>query len=339
MLRNSIRSTASGLICVLSLLTIGWAAPVGAAPSLSLGPPPTAKAVVKPTSGTSSAGQTTSRHRIPRTVFFSEEAGRGLLVKVWVNGFGPYTFALDTGAGASIVSARVASEARLVVKPGSAGRIAGLSGVPSRELTSEVRVENLAVGERDNFMPGSGVVLRADIFPRDIDGILDPVESYWPLGFVIDLPGRELSAFDPGLSSLRSRREPAGGAIVPWLRDSDSRRPFVMLDDGQRVLIDTGSEFGLALRDDGRTGQRRNSDSDRMVRDLGGGTISARRVAPLTVAIGSLMLRRIPTDLVTGAERGAPALLGRAALRPFRLSFDPISRLIEIAPAGRARER
>ena len=335
MLSNCIRSIASGLICVISLLTIGWAAPAGAAPSLSLRPRQRATDI----RATSAPVQKPSRHRIPRTVFFSEEPGRGLLVKVWVNGFGPYTFALDTGAGASIISSRVAREAGLTVKQGSAGRIAGLSGIPSRELTSEVRVENLAVGDRDNFMPGIGVVLRADIFPRDIDGILDPTETYSPLGYVIDFPARQLSAFDPGLSSLRSRRAPAGGAIVPWLRDSNSRRPFVMLDDGQRALIDTGSEFGLALRDNGRASERRNSDSGRTVRDLGGGTISARRVAPLTVAIGSLLLQRIPTDLVTGAELGAPALLGRAALRPFRLSFDPVSRLIEIAPAGRVGER
>jgi len=337
-LRNCKRSIASGLICVLTLATIGWAAPAGAARYLSVSRSQRAKTVSgNGNSATSFPAQKPLKHRIPRTVVFSEVPGRGLLVKLWVNGFGPYTFALDTGAGASIVSSRVATQAGVAVKQGSAGRIAGLSGIPSRELTSEVKVENLAVGERDNFLPANGTVLKADIFPSDIDGILDPTESYWPLGYVIDFPRRELSAFDPGLTPLRSRREPPGGAIVPWVRDSNSRRPYVVLDDGQRALIDTGSEFGLALSDNGA--DRRTSNSSRAVQDLGGGTISARRVAPLTVAIGSLMLRRIPTDLVTGAERGAPALLGRAALRPFRLSFDPISRLIEIAPVARAGER
>lgn len=332
------RSIASSLICVLSLATIGWAAPSGAARYLSVRPHQKAKAVSrKANAATSLSAQKPTRYRIPRSVFFSEVPGRGLLVKLWVNGFGPYTFALDTGAGASIVSSRVATQAGVIIKQGSSRRIAGLSGLPSRELISEVKVENLAVGDRDNFLPANGTVLKADIFPSDIDGILDPTESYWPLGYVIDFPRRELSAFDPGLSPLRSRREPPGGAIVPWVRDSNSRRPYVVLDDGQRALIDTGSEFGLALSDNGT--DRRTANSARAVRDLGGGTISARRVAPLTVAIGSLMLQRVPTDLVSGAERGAPALLGRAALRPFRLSFDPISGLIEIAPVARAGER
>jgi hypothetical protein len=174
----------------------------------------------------------------------------------------------------------------------------------------------------------------ADIFPGDIDGLFDPTEGYWPLGYVIDLPGRELSAFDPQVSPLRSGYEPVGGAVVPWARDAYGRRPYVMLDDGQKALLDTGSEFGLALSDNSPYDSRRSST--RPVRDVGGGTISARRVAPTTVAIGSLALRGVPTDLVTGTERGAPVLLGRAALRPFRISFDPISRLIEIAPATRA---
>src|SRR5205085_10631069 len=40
--------------------------------------------------------------RLPATVRFREVTGRGLLVNVWVNGAGPYTCAIDTGAGATI---------------------------------------------------------------------------------------------------------------------------------------------------------------------------------------------------------------------------------------------
>jgi hypothetical protein len=55
----------------------------------------------------------------------------------------------------------------------------------------------------------------------------------------------------------------------------------------------------------------------------------------MTVAIGKLRLRNIPTDVISGAEVGAPTLLGLSALRPFRLVFDPVNRLIEIAPPSR----
>src|SRR5437868_813301 len=46
---------------------------------------------------------------LPAPVRFREEPGRGLLVRTWVNGTGPYTFALDTGAGGTIISERVAA--------------------------------------------------------------------------------------------------------------------------------------------------------------------------------------------------------------------------------------
>src|SRR5207253_4225184 len=49
---------------------------------------------------------------IPRSVSFREVPGRGLLISTWVNGVGPFNFAVDTGAGATLLSDRVADEAR-----------------------------------------------------------------------------------------------------------------------------------------------------------------------------------------------------------------------------------
>ena len=46
-----------------------------------------------------------------------------------------------------------------------------------------------------------------------------------------------------------------------------------------------------------------------------------------------LVLRGVPTDLLVRAEKGAPVILGRDALRPFRLSFDPVNRLVMLDPA------
>lgn len=321
MLRNCSRSATPFLAgCVIALAMFGWAVPVGAAHLFRV-------------QGLESVSQRASSFKIPRTVYFRETTGRGLIVSVWINGSGPYNFALDTGAGATIVSSRVADQSGAAVINGRAHRIAGLSGTLNARTARDIKVRSLAVGDRDNILPAGGAIMTADVFPSDIDGVLDPTESYWPLGYVIDFPRGGLSAFDPALMPLRSSRVPVDGTVVPWVREASGRRPYVLLDDGQKALLDTGSEFGLALRDNSRgsAGDRRASER-RPVHDVGGGTISARRVAPLTIAIGSLALQRIPTDLVSGMEAGAPVLLGRAALRPFRLSFDPINRLIEIAP-------
>ncbi|HYP01019.1 MAG TPA: hypothetical protein VER76_12570, partial [Pyrinomonadaceae bacterium] len=75
------------------------------------------------------------------------------------------------------------------------------------------------------------------------------------------------------------------------------------------------------------------------VSDLGRGRINARRVEPVTIQIGSLVLRRVPTDLLTGAATGAPVLLGRDALRPFEITFDPMSRLIRLRPGEASARR
>jgi predicted aspartyl protease len=260
-------------------------------------------------------------------VRFHEVRGRGLLVSVWINAAGPFTFAIDTGAGATLVSSRLAAVTKLDSRSGRTRSIAGMSGTTTS--ASEARVQSLAVGDRDNLLPGSRDVVVTTGLPGDLDGVLDPTEAFAPLGYVIDIPRNELSSFDPRDLPLSTGNQPDGGAVVQWLRESQSRRPFVQLDNGDRALIDTGSSLGLAIRD--RSAARANQGT--FVQDIGGGRISTRRVRPTTVAIGSLALRNVPTDLVSGIESDAPVLLGLSALRPFKLSFDPVHRLIEIAPA------
>jgi hypothetical protein len=260
-------------------------------------------------------------------VSFHEVRGRGLLVSVWINSNGPFTFAIDTGAGASLVSSRLAASTNLDSRSGRVRSIAGMSGTSTS--ASEARIQSLAIGDRENFLPGSRDVVVTTGLPDDLDGVLDPTEAFAPLGYIIDIPHNELSAFDPRDMPLSVESQPDGGAVVPWLREAQSRRPFVQLDNGDHALIDTGSSLGLAIRD--RSGDR---SSGAIVQDIGGGRISARRVRPTTVAIGSLALRNVPTDLVSGIESDAPVLLGLSALRPFKLSFDPVHRLIEIAPVA-----
>jgi hypothetical protein len=280
-----------------------------------------------PTKGAPAA----ARVSIPRPVRFRETRGRGLLASVWVNSAGPFTFAIDTGAGATLVSSRVATEAQLTARSGRGRSIAGLSG--STVEASETSVQRLAIGDRDNYLPATGDVMITSGLPRDIDGVLDPTEVFSPLGYVIDIPRGELTAFDPRETPITINDQPAGGAVVPWLREGRGRRPFVQLDNGDRALIDTGSSFGLAVRDLSAN----DRDSATFSRDIGGRRISARRGRAQTVAVGALTLRNVPTDFISGSDADAPTLLGLNALRPFKLSFDPLHRLIEISPGDNRR--
>jgi len=265
-------------------------------------------------------------YSIPHSVSFREVNGRGLLVRTWVNGTGPFTFAIDTGAGATLISQRVATEARISRASERATSISGLGG--QSVVAHHVSVDSLAIGDAENYLPAKGEVLVTGGLPADVDGVLDPTEAMSPLGYILDLPRHELSAFDARNDPVEPGRTPADGAVVAWLREAHGRRPFVMLDNGDRALLDTGSSMGLAIRDPA-TGDRTAAHT---VRDVGGARISSRRVTTTTISIGSLTLRRVPTDLISGAAADVPVLLGLAALRPFRLRFDPLHRLIEIAP-------
>lgn len=275
------------------------------------------------------APQSAARVATVRPVRLREVRGRGLLADVWVNSVGPFTFAVDTGAGATLVTPRVASAARLDVRSNRSRQIAGLSG---RGTTAhDANVQSLAIGDRTNYLPGSRTVVVTSGLPNDIDGVLDPTEAFSPLGYIIDIPRLELSTFDSRAMPLRLEEQPHEGAVVRWLREGSSHRPFVQLDNGDRALIDTGSSLGLGIRSNAELDRDRVSHS----RDIGGGQVSTQRVRPMTVAIGALRLKNVPTDVISGAEAGAPTLLGLSALRPFRLVFDPVNRLIEIAPTSR----
>src|SRR5262249_3527751 len=134
-----------------------------------------------------------------------------------------------------------------------------------------------------------------------------------------------------GSSRLSISNQPDGGTVVRWIRQGSDNRPFVRLGDNRLALIDTGSGFSLAV-----TAPAQSSENHRgrpSVRDLAGGGVGSRRIGPTTVSVGSLVLERIPTDLIFGAPEDAPVILGRGALYPFRITFDPASRLIEIAPS------
>jgi hypothetical protein len=263
---------------------------------------------------------------VPHAVSFRTSKDRGLLVEVWVNNTGPYTFAIDTGAGITLIGGQVASSAA-TQRLNAQVDLGGLSGVSKSKGRMTV-LGTLAIGDQGNTVRANQRAIVTDNLPAEIDGVLDPTDAYSPFGYSIDLPGHEIAAFDPRSNPLSTRDLPEGGAVVPWITGS-SRRPFVRLGDGRLALLDTGSGFGLAISHGQAMDQRRGG-----VRDLGGGEVTSRRVDPTTISIGSLTLRGVPTDLLAGVEKDAPILLGRDALYPFRLTFDPVQRLIEIAPAS-----
>jgi hypothetical protein len=255
-----------------------------------------------------------------------DERERGLLAQGWINGAGPFVFVIDTGAGISLVNRNVVERAGLQVTKSSRSLVGGLSTTPISS-NQETRIAGLALGKSDNRVPGTFAAAVVATLPGAIDGILDPTDVFRPLGYSVDLPNRELRVFDTASEHLRVTEVPRDGAVVRWVRQAGSDRPFVRLADGRLALIDTGSSLGFALTESGRP-----TGSNHMTHDLGGGTTQSRRVAPQTVNIGALVLNGVPTDLLTGAAPGTPIILGRGALFPFKITFDPSTHLISFEP-------
>ena len=258
-----------------------------------------------------------------------DERDRGLVANGWINGTGPFVFVIDTGAGVSLISRNVVERAGLRVTTSRQPLVGGLSTSPI--ISNEAaRISGLALGRSDNQVPATVTAAVVASLPGSIDGILDPTEVFKPFGYTVDLPNHELRVFD---MRLRLTEVPRDGAVVRWIRDAHSDRPYVRLSDGRLALIDTGSGLGFALNEG--WGSNHRGSRDNAVHDLGGGIVQSRRVEPQTVSIGALVLNRVPTDVLTGVAPGTPIILGRGALFPFRITFDPISRLIAFEPAER----
>jgi hypothetical protein len=47
------------------------------------------------------------------------------------------------------------------------------------------------------------------------------------------------------------------------------------------------------------------------------------------------VLNKVPTEFLTGVAPGTPVILGRGALFPFKITFDPVARLISFEPTER----
>jgi hypothetical protein len=208
-----------------------------------------------------------------------------------------------------------------------------MGGLSATRITSsrEVLIPELALGDRNNTLASQQSALIVSSLAPGIDGILDPTDCYSPSGYSIDISNELIEAINPNPGLSLSRQPAFEGTVVPWLRVGENNRPFVRLGDGRIALVDTGSGFGLAVSERGAViiGPGRGRPNKESIRDIGGGLVFSRRVSPTTISIGDLVLRGIPTDVLSQVDTDAPVILGRDALYPFKITFDPRRRLIE----------
>src|SRR5205814_7303215 len=113
-----------------------------------------------------------------------DEPGRGLTANGWIKGLGPFVFAIDTGAGVSLVSRNVVERAGLSVTKARRPLVGGLSTSPISS-NEETQITGLALGRSNNDLPESFSAAVVTSLPSSIDGILDPTEVFRPSGYSV----------------------------------------------------------------------------------------------------------------------------------------------------------
>lgn len=259
----------------------------------------------------------------PAVVEAELDRHRRMTVPVTINGAGPYRFLVDTGAQATVVTARVTDALGLV----PSGR-ATLVAMASRTSVDTIALDGLEFAGRrfDNLT--TPLLRGSDI---GADGIIG-LDSLQDLRVVIDFRADAITVIDapPGGGAgyeivVRARRK-LGQMII-----ADARI------DGVRtaVIIDTGSWHSLGNRALQRRLRAGRSETISYT-DVAGSTLPSDTGMLGKLQIGRLGLAGLPVGFADSPAFAAlgladkPALiLGLGNLRPFdRVAIDFASRRI-----------
>ena len=234
--------------------------------------------------------------------------------EVWLNGKGPFRFALDSGA-VDLLKSTVAAKLGLAIEGSRSAR-----GVTNQTVTSGyVNVDRVAVGSAiESHRP----FLVLDL-PAPVDGLLG-FETLRRLPVTLDYAARTLTV-------TPSTAEPkACDVVVPFA--FDGRTPLV---DGSlntvpaQFWIDSGNDDSAIVFDrfnaghPGALSQTGTSAAGQAV----GGAESFHVLQPVTVTLGSLAFPNLAAKLLLGQSNGAiDANLGYDLLRRYPVSFDYANR-------------
>jgi hypothetical protein len=247
------------------------------------------------------------------------------LLEIHVDGRGPYTFVLDTGAATNVVSRRVA-DARfdaVVRAPTSATDAAGRDV----DLEMALRIGSLRAGDLVLRELAASVADLESLHPYlrfRLDGILG-YPAFENLLLMVDYPNRRVRVARGSLPPVDER------TILDDLGTGTPDVAVVMPDGILPVLVDTGSRSCIAahalpqeVRLDGNP-----VAGDRSVTLAGPADreVMARLADP--VRLGEHEVRGAEVTLSPGR-----AQLGSRFLRHFRVTFDPRGRKVRFERTG-----
>lgn len=241
------------------------------------------------------------------------------VVRATINGEGPFSFVVDTGAGTGVVVSR-----RLAGRLGlrSVGRVRvfsqGRVTEAHRVIVNDVRLGDLKLG------PVGGLV--QDLTPfrplvgEDYEGILG-FTLFDRLRLTFDYPGRQLELGTPGDLFADGRR------VLEYQRIDDTPVLGVTVGRWRTALtVDTGSSFGVVLPERFHARMRWLQPPQSGPSSLG---VTGRVDHMMARLDGSLRIGQhevVQPRVIFG--KGFIGLLGSEILQRFRVSFDPVRRTI-----------
>jgi hypothetical protein len=297
-----------------------------------------------------SAPQTSNVNKSVATIPVDVPSYGLLFLKARVNGVGPMSFVLDSGASLSfIVDARRASSLRLdphdrVMLGGGAGsgsyEVARASGLSFEIAGLAFQNQNAAVIALDSLETLAG---------RSLDGLVGS-NLFFRYVVEIDYRSQKVTLYDP-----QSYRYSGRGESVPLITRDNYL--FVRADvetlDGRklsgRFLIDTGGGFVSAIlntpfaQTNNFPAATQKSLLDRSLAGLGGETVLLVTRAK-SFTLGSFVIQE-PVIYASRDNGGALAttsydgVIGTEVLRKFKLIFDASRRWLILEPNARFAER
>lgn len=256
------------------------------------------------------------------TLAASTDIGQRMTVATHVNGIGPFSFTIDTGAARSVVSDRLASRLSLPV-----GKMVTIYGIDGPSPASTVRVDSLRVGARER---------------KDIAAPVLPERSLGSSGFLgIDALKDERVLMDfkrnrvTIAQSAREAMEGEAGVIVVTGR---SRFGQLILTDARvggikvRAIIDTGAQNTIGNLPLQRMMAKRGAAPGQKTSIIGvtGAELPAEATSIRRITLGGMEVTHMPiayADVQTfrlfGLEDKPAILVGMDVLRMFeRVAVD-----------------
>ncbi|HEV8578734.1 MAG TPA: PDZ domain-containing protein [Thermoanaerobaculia bacterium] len=246
-----------------------------------------------------------------------------LVVEAGVDGRGPFSFILDTGAGAVFVSPEVAGGSG----KGKGAAVYSKEKGGDRQIGREVSIGSLTLGGAEFKKFRALSVDLADLHAATgerIDGLLG-FSLFAGVLFTLDFPnGRvvlrqgKLPAAN-GEDILSYSLEP-GGTPQVVIQIGDASVPAVV-DSGQSDALSVPKNKGFAFKKGPAEGPLAASLTGRKRREMG-------RLA------GSVHLGRYIFDTPAAVEEGSTTKIGAGILKDFAVGFDPAARTVRFEHMG-----